>query len=418
MAKLHILSDNMENAGIFLQTSSPDNSSYIKFSDEQHCISVKEGKLSIVSDNNELHYYGTNADRERVRQILTDSDATKQKRYFTQLYETVTENGVTKNLHYLYAPSGLFAIFATDNNANETMHYTITDHQGSLAACIDATQDVTCLGRMLSPDIVVQQADNTQSYNRYSYCLNNPLRFVDPTGWVTTIPPEFARYYNGGLLLDPVNYKIWLEGNSAKGVEYSTTVSEGNTVISYTWYDEESRQYGMTVVDHGLGHGEQMCENSCAAFAVAAQEARLHGNPELTEEYFMGITENACDNGLFYDQVLQELVDESSVYGVQYYGNKFPSLPNPTNSDFESRAFGIMILNRGVSFRFYDNPIEKNSTFGHVMNVSNAVEFRINNSVIGHELNLWDSVRGSGGYRSFLYFAEKFTYKIGILEVK
>ena len=56
---------------------------------------------------------------ERVRQILTDSDATKQKRYFTQLYETVTENGVTKNLHYLYAPSGLFAIFATDNNANE-----------------------------------------------------------------------------------------------------------------------------------------------------------------------------------------------------------------------------------------------------------------------------------------------------------
>ena len=264
----------------------------------------------------------------------------------------------------------------------------------------------------------MQQADHTQSYNRYSYCLNNPLRFVDPTGWVTTIPPEFARYYNGGLLLDPVNYKIWLEGNSAKGVEYSTTVSEGNTVISYTWYDEESRQYGMTVVDHGLGHGEQMCENSCAAFAVAAQEARLHGNPELTEEYFMGITENACDNGLFYDQVLQELVDESSVYGVQYYGNKFPSLPNPTNSDFESRAFGIMILNRGVSFRFYDNPIEKNSTFGHVMNVSNAVEFRINNSVIGHELNLWDSVRGSGGYRSFLYFAEKFTYKIGILEVK
>ena len=111
---------------------------------------------------------------------------------------------------------------------------TITDHQGSLAACIDATSggvthmsydawgrrrntDGTygnvsatfdrgytghehldefglinmngrlydpILGRMLSPDIVVQQADYTQSYNRYSYCLNNPLRFVDPSGWV------------------------------------------------------------------------------------------------------------------------------------------------------------------------------------------------------------------------------------------
>ena len=40
------------------------------------------------------------------------------------------------------------------------------------------------LGRMLSPDIVVQQTDYTQSYNRYSYCFNNPLRFTDPTGWV------------------------------------------------------------------------------------------------------------------------------------------------------------------------------------------------------------------------------------------
>ena len=40
------------------------------------------------------------------------------------------------------------------------------------------------LGRMLSPDIVVQQTDYTQSYNRYSYCFNNPLRFTDPSGWV------------------------------------------------------------------------------------------------------------------------------------------------------------------------------------------------------------------------------------------
>jgi RHS repeat-associated core domain len=35
--------------------------------------------------------------------------------------------------------------------------------------------------RMLSPDIVIQQEEhNSQSYNRYSYCFNNPLRFTDP----------------------------------------------------------------------------------------------------------------------------------------------------------------------------------------------------------------------------------------------
>ena len=123
---------------------------------------------------------------------------------------------------------------------------TITDHQGSLAACIDATDGGVAhmsydawgrrrntdgtygnvsatfdrgytghehldefglinmngrlydpiLGRMLSPDIVVQQADNTQSYNRYSYCLNNPLRFVDPSGWVVEIPPEYMKMFS------------------------------------------------------------------------------------------------------------------------------------------------------------------------------------------------------------------------------
>lgn len=61
-AKLHILSDNQEDAGIFLQTSNSDASSFIKLTDNQHCISVKEGKLSIVSNNNELNYYGTNAE--------------------------------------------------------------------------------------------------------------------------------------------------------------------------------------------------------------------------------------------------------------------------------------------------------------------------------------------------------------------
>lgn len=32
------------------------------------------------------------------------------------------------------------------------------------------------LGRFLSPDNFVQMPDNAQSYNRYSYCLNNPLK--------------------------------------------------------------------------------------------------------------------------------------------------------------------------------------------------------------------------------------------------
>jgi RHS repeat-associated protein len=43
------------------------------------------------------------------------------------------------------------------------------------------------LGRFLSPDPVIQAPDNLQSYNHYSYVLNNPLRYTDPTGY---------RYFN------------------------------------------------------------------------------------------------------------------------------------------------------------------------------------------------------------------------------
>jgi RHS repeat-associated protein len=38
------------------------------------------------------------------------------------------------------------------------------------------------LGRFLSPDPFVQMPDFSQSFNRYGYCLNNPLKYTDPSG--------------------------------------------------------------------------------------------------------------------------------------------------------------------------------------------------------------------------------------------
>ena len=61
------------------------------------------------------------------------------------------------------------------------------------------------IGRFISPDTLVQSPTNPQNCNRYSYVMNNPLKYTDPTGhywtwddetlvdvWVPDDPPSAA----------------------------------------------------------------------------------------------------------------------------------------------------------------------------------------------------------------------------------
>jgi RHS repeat-associated protein len=43
------------------------------------------------------------------------------------------------------------------------------------------------LGRFIQPDTIISDLSNPQSYNRYSYCLNDPLAYNDPSGHVSTL---------------------------------------------------------------------------------------------------------------------------------------------------------------------------------------------------------------------------------------
>jgi len=47
------------------------------------------------------------------------------------------------------------------------------------------------LQRFLSPDNFVQDPGNTQNYNRYCYCSNNPLMYTVPTGWLQAAAWEY-----------------------------------------------------------------------------------------------------------------------------------------------------------------------------------------------------------------------------------
>ncbi len=63
------------------------------------------------------------------------------------------------------------------------------------------------LARFLSPDPYVQSPDFTQSFNRYSYCWNNPFKYTDPSGDI-----------NLGLFYISLNIGISQHGGLSVGV--------------------------------------------------------------------------------------------------------------------------------------------------------------------------------------------------------
>ena len=55
------------------------------------------------------------------------------------------------------------------------------------------------IGRFFSPDPFVQAPDFTQAFNRYSYCMNNPVMYSDPTGEVFVIDDLIAAAVIGAI---------------------------------------------------------------------------------------------------------------------------------------------------------------------------------------------------------------------------
>ena len=56
------------------------------------------------------------------------------------------------------------------------------------------------MSSFLSVDNYVQEPDNSQSFNRYAYCFNNPLRYTDPSGEVAVVDDIIAAAIVGAII--------------------------------------------------------------------------------------------------------------------------------------------------------------------------------------------------------------------------
>jgi RHS repeat-associated protein len=94
-----------------------------------------------------------------------------------QAVQTRLCGGISADLTFLL-------LFWSSKKVEENRGFTGHEHYPELNNIINMNGRLydPKIGRFFSPDNFVQMPEFSQSFNRYSYCLNNPLKYRDPTG--------------------------------------------------------------------------------------------------------------------------------------------------------------------------------------------------------------------------------------------
>jgi RHS repeat-associated protein len=146
------------------------------------------------------------------------------------------------------------------------------------------------IGRFISPDTIVPHPANPQSFNRYSYCLNNPLTYIDPSGhwpkWLKYVANSLKNEFGGMAvrIIDDLNKLQCFLNPSLSGLEtnysrLSAKIKEHLETDSqdYIWgYNNAEDIMGAVLAAIGynsaIGRGKMMTE----AEAAAAYEASAY----------------------------------------------------------------------------------------------------------------------------------------------
>ncbi len=90
-----------------------------------------------------------------------------------------------------YMPFGTYRERVDHDKSFPNVNYTFTDQEDDDETGLynyNARLYDPLLGRFISADSVIPEPGNLQAFNRYSYCVNNPLVYVDPGGHFAWLP--------------------------------------------------------------------------------------------------------------------------------------------------------------------------------------------------------------------------------------